>query len=346
MELVQTGKWFELHSIQDPYLDMNELKGLRSFREELACHPDNLLLRGNRIVLPTELREKAISLAHEGHQGMSRTKSLIRSKLWFPGLNEKVENAVRNCLACQSTFSGPPPMEPLNMSKLPDGPWQKLFMDFCGPLPTGEHLLVITDKYSRYPVVEIVNSVSANTTIPVIDKVLSVFSYPLEIKTDNGSPFNSTAFTEFAANSGFKHRKITPHWPRANAQAESLNKPLMKSIRAAIINRKSWKQEVHKFLRQYRATVHPSTGFSPFRLMFGREPQTKLPQVKPEEREIEIKNQVKMNDTKAKLKSKHYADARNKATPCSIQVGDTVIVKYDSKQDKFSSPYNPKPHTV
>ena len=82
---------------------------------------------------------------------MNRTESLIRSELWFPGLNERVENAVRNCLACQSTYAGPPPMEPLNMSKLPDGPWQKLSMDFCGPLRTGEHLLVITDEYSRYP---------------------------------------------------------------------------------------------------------------------------------------------------------------------------------------------------
>lgn len=60
--------------------------------------------------------------------------------------------------------------------------------------------------------------------------------------------------------------------------------------------------------------------------MFGREPQTKLPQVKAEQSEIEIKKQVKLTDPKAKLKSKQYADARNKAIPCSIEVGDTVIV--------------------
>ena len=149
MEFLQTGRWFEIDSIQDPYTDVNELKELRSVCKELACHPDNLLLRGNRIFLPTELREKAISPAHERHQCMNRTKSLIRSKLWFAGLNERVQNAMRNCLACQSTYAGPPPMEPPNMSKLPDGPWQKLFMYFSGPLPTGEQLLVIIDKYSQ-----------------------------------------------------------------------------------------------------------------------------------------------------------------------------------------------------
>jgi hypothetical protein len=36
-------------------------------------------------------------------------------------------------------------------------------------------------------------------------------------KTDNGSPFNSQAFDKFTTNSGFTHRRVTPHWPRANA---------------------------------------------------------------------------------------------------------------------------------
>ena len=55
---------------------------------------------------------------------------------------------------------------------------------------------------------------------------------------------------------------------------------------------------------------------------------------------------MELNDTKAKLKSKHYADTRNKAIPCSVEVVDSVILKHDLKQNKFSSPYNPKPHSV
>ena len=112
-------------------------------------------------------------------------------------------------------------------------------MDFCGPLSTGEYLLVIIDEHSRYPVVEIVHSVSANTVIPIVDKGLSTIGRPDVIKTDNGSPFNSTAFEKYAENSGFKHRRITPMWPRANAQAEAFNKPMMKAIRTAIVEKKA-----------------------------------------------------------------------------------------------------------
>ena len=29
------------------------------------------------------------------------------------------------------------------MSKLPDGPWLDVSMDFCGPLPTGDNFIVV-----------------------------------------------------------------------------------------------------------------------------------------------------------------------------------------------------------
>ena len=77
------------------------------------------------------------------------------------------------------------------MSDLPEAPWLDISADFYGPLPTGEYLLVIIDEYSRYPVVEIIRSTSANTVIPVFDKVFSMFGIPRVVKTDNGPPFNS-----------------------------------------------------------------------------------------------------------------------------------------------------------
>ena len=218
-------------------------------------------------------------------------------------------------------------------------------MDFCGPLPSGDYMMVIVDEYSRYPIVEIVRSVSTSATIPVLDKVLSTFSFPSVIKTDNGSPFNSTIFKKYAENSGFIHRRITPCWPRANAQAEAFNKPLMKVIRAAHVERKNWKQELYKFLRQYRATPHPSTGHSPFQLLFNRKPQTKLPHVDLEPRG-QVDSHVRQNDKLAKTKMKEYADMRNHAKPCEIQIGDTMLVKNDTKQDKLSTPFKLHPHKI
>jgi len=50
-------------------------------------------------------------------------------------------------------------------------------------------------------------SVSAKSTIPVLDKVLSMFGIPRVVKSDNGSPFQSYEFKQYAENMGFYHRR-------------------------------------------------------------------------------------------------------------------------------------------
>ncbi len=44
-----------------------------------------MILRGSRIFI---LQQKAIDIAHESHQGLVKTKSLLREKVWFPGIDE------------------------------------------------------------------------------------------------------------------------------------------------------------------------------------------------------------------------------------------------------------------
>ena len=99
------------------------------------------------------------------------------------------------------------------------------------------------------------------------------------IKTDNRPPFNSQEFKEFAEGLGFSHRKITPLWPKANAEAERFMKTLNKAIITAHIEQLNWKQQLYHFLRNYRATPHATTDKAPAELLFGRKMRTKLPEV-------------------------------------------------------------------
>ncbi|XP_061193203.1 uncharacterized protein K02A2.6-like [Saccostrea echinata] len=340
IDYVRTGKWYELKRLEDKDVDLLELQALRNVQDGLAVYSDNVLLREGRLVLPKSLCERAVTIAHEGHQGISCTKALLRSKVWFPGLDDLVENSLKFCLPCQSVTERPNRIEPFKMSDMPHRPWENLSVDFCGPLPAGEYLFVITDEFTRYPVVEIMRSTSASATIPVLDKVISTFVLPKIVKSDNGSPFNSATFKEFAENMGFHHRRITPRWPRANAQAESFNKPMMKAVRVAHVDRKNWKQELFRFLRQYRNTPHSSTGLSPFTLMFGRDTRTKLPQISgPTDRpRDEIARQ---QDEYAKRKMR--SETRNRTQ--QINSGDTVLIKNESG-NTLTPAYNPEPHIV
>ena len=186
------------------------------------------MLRGTCIVIPHALTQTIIDIAHEGHQGITKTKQLLREKVWFPGIDRFVEKTIRDCLMCQATAMDNT-RAPLQMSPLPKGPWLEVSVDFCD-LPTGEHILVVTDDYSRYPAIEIVTSTSARAAIPKLDRIFATFGVPQVVRTDNGPHFNSSEFENFSDYLGFRHRKVTPRWPRANGEVERFMRTLEENL--------------------------------------------------------------------------------------------------------------------
>ncbi len=105
-----------------------------------------------------------------------------------------VETRINNCLGCQAT-TYKPVRDPLKPTPLPDRPWQRVDMDFWGPMPNGEYLLVIIDEYSHYPEVEFVRSTSAEAVIPYFDRVFSAHGFPEIAKTDGALRLTDTIIT-------------------------------------------------------------------------------------------------------------------------------------------------------
>ncbi len=61
---------------------------------------NGLLLRGNRLVIPTALREDILQRLHVGHQGIKKCRERARQAVWWPGLSKQLEETVRNCTEC------------------------------------------------------------------------------------------------------------------------------------------------------------------------------------------------------------------------------------------------------
>ena len=300
----------------------------------------DILLRGTRLIIPQSLQRHVVDLAHSGHLGIVKTKTLLREKVWFPFIDSIVEEKCKNCIPCLAVSPHNTP-EPIKPSVLPDRPWDEVSIDFLGSIGTSNYFMVVIDDYSRFPVVEALTSISAKSVIPRLDRIFSMFGIPSVCRTDSGPPFNGDDFRQFAIQMGFKHRRVTPLHPRANSHVERFMSPLQKAIKSAVIEGLDYKQEITKFLRNYRACPHPSTGLAPADIMFNRSMKTLLPQFSVTRSDKSIRKR----DTKVKQKRKQYSDRKTGAKRSTVKTGDAVLVK-QPKKNKLTPPFNPNPGVI
>ena len=175
-------------SIRKGYI-RKEKENLTQFRkifDELGISDEELVMKGEIIILPESLWDIAITKAHQGaHPGMSGMRRRIRSHFWFPNLNQKVEDLVNSCKECQ-LFTHKNTKEPLISHNTPKEAWQNVSIDFFGPMPDQKHVLVVLDKMSRFPAAKVVPSTAAKPVIKALSDTFTSFGQPESHQTDNG----------------------------------------------------------------------------------------------------------------------------------------------------------------
>ena len=272
-EALQAGRWSG---------QMKSDPGMRPFfqvRSELSCH-DKLVFRGDRCVVPVDLRERLMQLAHETHPGVVRTKQRLREHYWWPGMDGEVDSLLRNCALCSiHGKSAKPCRPPVQRVAMPAGPWTRVVIDAIGPLkgPAAERYgLVLVDAFSRWPEVAFMPEVTSPAVIEFLQAVFGREGIPQELLSDNGSVFTSQQFQDYCTVQGIKLIHSSPYSPQTCGQVERFNRTVKDAIESARISGQSRAPYVRAFLQTYRATIHPATGMSPFKVMRGRDMRTKL----------------------------------------------------------------------
>ena len=91
-----------------------------------------------------------------------------------------VEAHIQHCNLCQ-VVTPANEHEPLQMSPLSSEPWKEVAIDFWGPISTGEYLLVVICKHSRWFEVEFVRITSAQAVIPKLDHIFSSLAATVDL---------------------------------------------------------------------------------------------------------------------------------------------------------------------
>ena len=246
-------------------------------RHEITVE-DGCLLRGIRVIIPTQLRERVLHELHTGHPGIVRMKSLARLHVWWPNLDKDIATIVQRCNDCQRSRNKPQPA-PLHPWDWPKMPWQRVHIDFAGPF-MGKMFLIVVDSHSKWLEVEVMSSITSEATIEKLRDLFARYGIPQQLVSDNGSQFTSQEFTKFMKGNGIKHTLVAPYHPRSNGQAERFVQTFKHFFKAE--GSDSIKQSLARFLFSYRTTPTSTTGQTPAELFLNRRVRTRLDLIHPD----------------------------------------------------------------
>lgn len=233
-----------------------------------------------QFVIPESLKKQVLHGVHDaaGHQGRSRTFSLASERFFWTGMEKDVMKHVKHCQRCILGKTPEPdaraPLENIRTS----APMELVCIDFW-TAESGDKkstdVLVVTDHFSKLALAFPCRNQSAKQVARCLwDKFFCTYGFPKRIHSDQGANFESKLIKELLEMAGVHKSHTTPYHPMGNGITERFNRTLGGMIRTLPPKSKSrWPQMLQMLTFCYNCTVHETTGFAPFYLMFGRVPR-------------------------------------------------------------------------
>ncbi|XP_023312891.1 uncharacterized protein K02A2.6-like [Anoplophora glabripennis] len=157
--------------------------------------------------------------------------------------------------------------------------WNRIHIDFCGPI-RNKMFLIIIDAYSKWLECIEMKTMTTEETIEKMREVVARYGLPNVFVSDNGRQLVSDKFEEFLRSNGIQHITSPPGNSQSNGLAENAVKTFKNKMKTLLAEEKnnsvSLSTLVATFLMDYRTTTHQTTGVTPASLMFNRETRNKL----------------------------------------------------------------------
>ena len=236
---------------------------------------DELIVYGCRLAIPSPMRRTILAELHRGYQGIVHTKQRASLTLYWPGINNDIENMITACKQCQDHMPSNP-KESLQPKPRPSYPFQEVAADFCQH--AGRYYLIIVDCNSDWPtIVPMGRDITTSHLVAAVRELISRTAVPDVFWSDGGPQFRSKQFQEFTKQRGFTSSISSPYYPQSNGKAEAAVKSMKKIIQAAWNGRHLDEEALYQALLQYRNTPSRRDGLSPAQKLYGNPVQDTLP---------------------------------------------------------------------
>ncbi|XP_038116792.1 uncharacterized protein K02A2.6-like [Culex quinquefasciatus] len=248
---------------------------------------NDCVLYSEKVIVPRSCQKRVLELMHGCHLGVIRMKQEARRYVYWPGLDKDIEEFVQRCEVCSKTGRMPKKV----YSKWPEAsrPFERVHLDFFHF--AGKTFLIVVDAYSKWIDVRLMSRTDSDSLINALNSVFRIFGKSDLIVSDNGPPFNSQAFVDYARQMRIELKKSPAYSPESNGLAERGVQTAKSGLKKLMADPKygSCKipELVEVFLFSYRNSYCQALGCSPASKIFSFVPKTELDSnLKPKQEKV------------------------------------------------------------
>lgn len=236
----------------------------------------------HRIVVPACYRLHILRCCHDdlggSHLGKTKTLDKVAQRFYWLGMAADVRDYVAACVCCSARKS------PRGANKLPlismptvEHPFDRVAVDFIGPLPTSKngnkYLLVFVDYATRWPEVFATRDRKATTVAEIfIKEILCRHGAPVQLLSDQGREFLADVIKETCNFTRTHKIQTAAYHPQTNGLCERFNGTLTTMLAMYVDeNQTNWDELLPMALFGYRMSIQESTKRVPAELLYARQ---------------------------------------------------------------------------
>lgn len=327
-------------------------------------HINNETLKlDERIVVPASQREQLIKSHHElfGHEQAIKLTKRLQVMHYWPKMSEDISSHVTFCDICQRAKTRHRDVPELGHIAEPElisalGFWS---IDLQGTYRAtrrgNRYIIVAIDYLTKWVEARCLKDCTAVSTAKfIVDRIIHRHGVPEQMKllSDQGANFESRLIQELCELYNIKKLRSSPYHPQGNGAVERENREIKELLRSYTVSSQSdWDDYVEQVVHARNTTVHTSTSFTPFEMVYGRaidrRPLAPLGETKSEfvDKLRLIREKIEAAAVDRLLKERRRnekAHERRERTSFEFKIGDLVLASNEANHQGLSKKLEPK----
>lgn len=276
-------------------------------------------------------QQREVTLAyHQGktnHRGEHETLQALKRKYFWWGMAKTIKDTIGACEVCQKTkYDRHPPKGIQQETPTASAPLSDLQADTF--TWKGHKWVTIIDLFSKAAMAYPIRERSSEAVMEALRTWFQFYGTPDRISSDAGREFDNSNIRTAMKNLDIRWHLNTPGHPKSRGGVERLHSTLSDHLRVYHVEQGLEPDAaMPRAIAAYNHSIHTSTGFAPFEMLFGlreRRRDSRDTVVDEEISENLVNNRIKLAKIWEKAQRKMEAEKSRRVARQNVNVKDVM----------------------